>query len=44
MRVAGIDRQVGVADALHQPVEQGRGATLEHGLAFALAAHRRCEI
>ncbi len=36
--IAGIDRHVGIADALHQPVEQSGRAALEHGLAFPLTA------
>ena len=36
--IAGVDRQIGVADAPHQPVEQRRRAALEHGLALPLAA------
>ncbi len=36
--VAGVDRQIGVADAPHQPIKQRRRAALEHGLALPLAA------
>ncbi len=36
--IAGIDRQVGVADPPHQPIEQRRGAALEYAFALPLAA------